>query len=153
MKEVRKLNVNLQGEQYLLDLTKFYTQQQADGKYTGVLWEETLAESSDGITGTYPLQYRPSNSSSVFLFINGLLRTEYTLVDKNLILNFIPTEGSKIFVRYFVGTVASSAPTRQVDLERLLEFMDTFIYTNKVLTMNDQLLTKEGEYITVDIDI
>lgn len=115
----------------------------------GAVISEYLDTSSDGIKQAYELSYLPDSINSVYLYVNGLFRREMSLIGKVLMLDFIPSEGSKVFVYY--TTHVTIGPEPEGDVAKLIAFMETFIHTNNLLTQNGEIVTHEGNYIEVDI--
>ena len=97
----------------------------------------------------FETSYRPYSKDSTSLYINGVLRLDFELVGKSVILGFVPSEGSHVCIKYILNK--QDIPPIQSDIDKLLDFMEVFIFTNNIATYNGELLTYQGQYIVIDI--
>jgi hypothetical protein len=112
--------------------------------------EEVLTENSTGET-VYELSKYPYDKVGLEVYINGILRTGVQLVGKIITLPFEPSIGSTVLVRYYVEIPTIDTALDVEKLNKVNAFMESFILTNKLLTIDGDIVTNNGEYITVDI--
>lgn len=114
---------------------------------------DVLETNSDGIKTHYSLSDYPVDSNTLFVFINGLLREDIILAGKDIILPFVPVEGSRIIAKYFTTLPVADYAADYYKITLLMSFFNAFVITNKILMHDGELVTHNGEYIEVDINV
>lgn len=106
--------ITLLGNQFLTAGTGLSSSIAADGQITMSLsssftstieWNERLSGTTDGSNVLFVLTYQPINSTSLMIFMNGILQepganADFTIVNTNVTFNVAPLIDSKISATY-----------------------------------------------------
>ena len=105
--------ITLLGNQFLTAGTGLSSSIAADGQITMSLsssistleWNDRLSGTTDGSNTLFVLTYQPVNSTSLMVFINGILQepganADFTIVNTNVTFNVAPPVDSKISATY-----------------------------------------------------
>jgi len=72
---------------------------------SNINWNEKLGGDADGINTVFTMVYTPASSTTLMVFVNGVLQEEgeisdFTLSGSNVVFSFPPQNGSKIVATY-----------------------------------------------------
>ena len=97
----------------------------------------------NGVNTRYRLSQTPISVQTMFVFLNGTLRSGIVLDGNEFIMPFAPVTGS-LQVKYFTYVDILDANT----ISSLQEFMNAYVASNNILTHNGHSLTKNGVFLT-----